>query len=181
MAGGAPFPPARRAGRSTFPSRRTVMTERPDDQQDPISRERLEPDHLRAAYDYWCAARGMQPLPPVAALDPTLLPRGCLPWLGVVEVEGEPPRYRSRVVGTAVAEALGIDHTGRYLDEIPGMASQLVRIDRCRRDRRPYLAEAEVTFAPHDFRRYRSLTLPFGGPEGVQRLVFVFAFLPRDG
>ncbi|WP_143596351.1 hypothetical protein [Tistlia consotensis] len=158
------------------------MTGRPDNLQDQFSREALSPSYLQAAYDFWCEARGSDALAPVEALDPTRLPLACLPYLGVVEVEPDPLRFRSRLTGTRVVEALGVDHTGCYLDEIPGMAPQIARIEWGVRERRPYLAESAVTFAPHDFRRYRTLTLSFGGEAGdVRRLLFVFAFLPPPG
>lgn len=133
--------------------------------------------HMRALHDYWNAGRGTAELPPVSAIDPMLLPRGCLPYLSVLDVEQAPFRLRSRLTGTALVAQFGTDFTGRYLDEISGMAAQLARMEWCVRTRRPYVVEDKLTFTPKDYKRYHVLILPFGDPhQGVQRLVGDFAF-----
>lgn len=154
------------------------MSDRPPSLRTDFSRESLAPAYVRAAYDYWCRARGAERLPPVEAIDPTRLPVECLPYLSVLEVERDPLRFRSRLTATAVVEALGDDQTGRYLDEIDGMAEPLARFAWCVREQRPYLTESDITFAPRDYKRYRALGLPFGdAARGVRRLLFVFSFL----
>ena len=50
--------------------------------------------------------------------DPTEV-KSLLPYIVVVELVGEPVRYRVRLYGTAIAALRGDDLTGRYLDE-PG-------------------------------------------------------------
>ncbi|SMF72615.1 PAS domain-containing protein [Tistlia consotensis] len=159
------------------------MTERPDRLQDGFDPAALTPPYLKAVYDYWNAARGAAAMPPVEAIDPLRLPRDSLPHLGLVEVEAEPLRFLTRLQGTSVVEALGIDHTGRYYDEIPGMDAQIARLEWCARERRPYMTEGTASFAPKDFQHYRLLGLPFGDAAGgVRRILFVSAFLvpPRN-
>lgn len=154
-----------------------MMDDPPEGLRATFCREDLPVDHMRAAYDYWLAARGAAVVPPVSALDPMLLPRGSLPYLSVLEVEQAPFRLRSRLTGTALVDHLGINQTGHYLDEIPGIARQLARMEWCVHAQQPYLAEDKLTFAPKDYKRYHVLILPFGDPgRGVERLVGVFGF-----
>lgn len=153
------------------------MSERPENLQDQFSRDALSPAFLRAAYDYWCENRKAGGLPPTDAIDPTRLPRECLPHIVILDVEPSPLRFRFRLSGTKVVEGLGVDYTGVYLDEIPGIAEQLERISWCAREGCAYLSESLITFAPNNFKRYQVLGLPFGnGALGVQRIVFVFSF-----
>lgn len=150
---------------------------------EPFDPAALAPPYLRAVYDYWDAARGTAAMPPPGAIDPLRLPREALPHLGLIEVEREPLRFLTRLQGTSVVEALGINHTGRYYDEIPGMDAQVARLAWCARERRPYLTEGTASFAPKDFQHYRLLALPFGDEShGVRRILFVSAFVvpPRN-
>ncbi len=136
----------------------------------------------RHLYAYWQEARCEAWCPPVASIDPMKLPRDTLSFLSVLEVvgpdaEGAPQRFRVRLHGTEIVEATGIEITGRYLDEIDGMARQ---IERCRwmvRHARPYLVADALTWSPRLHSAYTALNLPFGDPDGkVRRIVAVFAF-----
>lgn len=150
---------------------------RPENLQDEFGCENLSAAHMRAAYDYWCENHGSQQLPSAGAIDPLRMPRACLPFIVILEVEEPPLRFRCRLTGTQVVESLGVDLTNLYIDELPSIARQLARMEWCVRKRRPYLVEEAVTFAPHDYRRYRTMALPFGSDEhGVERIVFVFDF-----
>ncbi|WP_193367860.1 PAS domain-containing protein [Pelagibius marinus] len=149
----------------------------PENLQDKIGRENLSADHMRAAYDYWWQTRGELELPPADAIDPLRMPRACLPFIVILEVEASPLRFRCRLTGTRVVDSLGVDLTGLYIDELPNIEKPLARMAWCVRERRPYLVEDAVTFAPNDYRRYRTMALPFGdGGQGVERIVFVFDF-----
>jgi hypothetical protein len=72
---------------------------------------------IRRLYDYW---RSIQPapdrLPGRQHLEPLDLPE-LLQWLSLVEVVGEPPRFRYRLVGTGQARVMQCDLTGRWLDD----------------------------------------------------------------
>jgi hypothetical protein len=72
---------------------------------------------IRRLYDYW---RSIQPaqdrLPGRQHLEPLDLPE-LLQWLLLVDVVGEPPRFRYRLIGTGQARVMECDLTGRWLDE----------------------------------------------------------------
>jgi hypothetical protein len=71
---------------------------------------------IRALHDYWRSIHPAEGLPGRAHFDPLDVPK-LLPHLWLVDVEQDPFQFRFRLIGTAVAEAIGEDLTGRYLGE----------------------------------------------------------------
>lgn len=67
---------------------------------------------------YWDAKRGNRAMPRRADVDVLDLPAKLWPRLILLSVSYDPLRLYYRVVGTAVAEMVGVDWTGRYLDEL---------------------------------------------------------------
>lgn len=74
---------------------------------------------LRPLFQYWVAARGEKLMPARADIDPVAMPVALLPNIELVDVLQDTQRFRYRVMGTAVAQMLGEDWTGRFVDEIP--------------------------------------------------------------
>lgn len=72
---------------------------------------------LQSLHAIWLAKCAPDKLPGRADFDPVELPPELLPWITIFDVEGE--RLRVRLVGTGIVEALGMDATGRYVDELP--------------------------------------------------------------
>lgn len=71
---------------------------------------------LRRLYEYW---RGIHPasgLPGRQHFDPVQVP-DLLPNLWMVDVVGQPLRFRYRLVGTIIVTAVGRELTGQWLDE----------------------------------------------------------------
>jgi len=77
----------------------------------------LESKVLWRLHQYWDDKRGDAPVLPKQSIDPVEL-RDILPHLFMIEANGSPPRFRIRLVGTAVARLVGRDSTGRYVDEV---------------------------------------------------------------
>ena len=65
---------------------------------------------------YWREKAGAG-MPARSEFDPVDV-RELLPNLMMVDVLGQPPRFRYRLVGTRVVQYTGFDFTGRYLDEM---------------------------------------------------------------
>lgn len=76
-------------------------------------------ERLRPLFLYWVAARGEKLMPSRADIDPVDLPLKLLPHIVLVDVLTLPQRFRYRVMGTAVTAMLGLDWTGRFVDELP--------------------------------------------------------------
>lgn len=68
--------------------------------------------------DYWRSHCGDRPAPARADLDPVVDLREIAQHLFLVDVEHDPIRFRFRLVGTEVVQHVGLDMTGRYLDEL---------------------------------------------------------------
>jgi hypothetical protein len=145
--------------------------------RDVFSVDDLPYEQMRGLYAYWLERRDGEDMPPDTAIDPLRLPQSCLPFIAIDEVSYGPLRFRARLCGTGVAEAVGVDHTGRYVDEIDGMAEQLQRLAWCVQHRRPYTIRDRMTFSPRDYRSYSALALPFAGRDGaVTRIVICYGF-----
>jgi len=73
---------------------------------------------LKDLHAYWLSKKGARIAPPRSAIDPAEIPRALLPYLALLDVVGQPPLFRVRLFGTALAQAYGEDLTGTYLDEL---------------------------------------------------------------
>lgn len=76
----------------------------------------VQSSRIHRLHAYWCEKAGGG-MPARAEFDPVDV-RELLPNLMMVDVLGQPPRFRYRLVGTRVAQYTGFDFTGRYLDEM---------------------------------------------------------------
>jgi CheY-like chemotaxis protein len=74
---------------------------------------------LRRGYEFWLQKCAGRPFPDRADLDPADI-KDILPHLTIIEVAGSDrePRFRYRLVGTAVVDAVGKDRTGCFADEV---------------------------------------------------------------
>jgi hypothetical protein len=78
---------------------------------------------IRAIVTYWRAIHPDTGLPGRQHFDPLDIPK-LLPRIRILDVVGDPPRFKTRLLGTKIAEGTGFDYTGRYLDEVyPEFAS----------------------------------------------------------
>ncbi len=72
---------------------------------------------VRELYEYWLKLHpAPEQLPGRTAFDPMRVAH-LLAHVMLLDVEGRPPRYRYRVVGTRMVDALGGDLTGQWLDK----------------------------------------------------------------
>ena len=56
--------------------------------------------------------------PAKGALDPTLIPPESRPFVAIVDVQMGPMRIIYHMLGGALVEAIGMDLTGKFLDEV---------------------------------------------------------------
>jgi hypothetical protein len=76
----------------------------------------LRSEMIRALHRWWESHCG-EDIPERISLDPVNL-KQLLANLIISDVEHDPFRVRYRLVGTNVVSAVGLDFTGRYLDEL---------------------------------------------------------------
>ena len=87
---------------------------------------RLEPFDMsdwharqRAVYEVWRALpRPRGPLPARGDFDPFAVP-DALGWIWLHDIERDPFHLRCRLFGTRLAQCVGVDITGEYLDTRP--------------------------------------------------------------
>jgi hypothetical protein len=71
---------------------------------------------LRQLHTYWERKRGARLAPTRKEIDPAEIVR-LLPHLFLIDAVGTEPRFRYRLIGTAVVELTGRDLTGHFVDE----------------------------------------------------------------
>jgi len=136
---------------------------------------------LRRLLQHWHDLKGEQRLPRRADLEPADIAY-CLGDIALVEVEA-PFRPRYRLVGTHLAELLGEDPTGHYVDEAKGLGARHERLAAYRRTietGEPDYAERVLDLLLVKFGYYR-LLLPFAWRSEGQADLIVAAYVPASG
>jgi hypothetical protein len=121
-----------------------------------------EAESLQRLQAYWESKKGGRAAPPKAAIDPAEL-RDLLPNILLIDVIGDPPRFRARLFGSALVAAYGEEVTGKFgedvdLDEVHDELMSFV--ERATAECKPqYLRTA---FTKHDGRhlQYEQILLP---------------------
>jgi hypothetical protein len=142
----------------------------------------IEPNDpmLRDLYAYWLARRGDRIAPSRSAIRPEEITR-MLPHIVLIDVVGDPARFRMRLVGTQVVQAFGQEVTGKFVDEIDQGAVGPAIIARARAivaERRPDLHVWEYTKGDGRHIKYERLILPLSSDgETVDQLLCAYAVL----
>jgi hypothetical protein len=100
---------------------------------------RIDDPRLARLHAYWCEKRGERAAPGRADIRPEEI-SDLLPNVYLIDVMGEPPRFRFRLVGTGIVHEYGRDFTGKFLDELDlGGAAAAISSDceRVARECRP--------------------------------------------
>lgn len=86
---------------------------------DPLQgfRERIRHPNLLRLYDYWAERRRGRSFPSRQDIDPVEL-RFALGNMTLVDVHHEPLRFRFRLVGSLMAQRMGLDYSGKMVDDI---------------------------------------------------------------
>jgi hypothetical protein len=87
----------------------------------PFNPSRLGSPLLRRFHAYWQQKRGERAMPGFDDLDPLEFP-WALGNLTLVDVLHDPLRFRYRLVGSAHVDRLGVDMTGKFVDDFPSVA-----------------------------------------------------------
>ena len=116
-------------------------------------------------------------------IDPIEL-KGLLPYVNLFDVmrERERLRFRFRLVGTAQADALGADFTGRFVDEVfdqraakPVQKAMLSVV----KTRKPHHAEVNVPLPDRAHIRFERTIFPLASDGwNVDMLIAAYVFLP---
>ena len=121
---------------------------------------------LRVVYALWLAKRPPDGYPGRRDFAPSEMVRQ-LPYINLLDVEGRPPRFHNRLVGTAIVEASGIDMTGRYFDEFAETGDSQARCRTLVETGLPhFFADLPMKWSPRNFTTFSVLGLPLAS-DGV--------------
>ena len=121
----------------------------------------LEHPVLIVLRDYWRRIADGRHMPARSDFEPLDITH-VLPHIVLFDVEGDPPRFKFRLAGTAATERAGRDPTGRYFNDFPDSEVAIDRMVACVRDRRPYFVRDAFVWSDKPSLVYQTLTLPMG-------------------
>lgn len=135
--------------------------ERPDRADKSVSVERLPKAYQILVYRAWMAWKGEAVAPPISSLDPAAFP-AALPYLTLIRIDRPAGRARVGLVGEGVVQAVGVNFSGHYMDEIPGNELARERIRLILETRQAYLdLDDPMEWSPLNYKRISVLSLPF--------------------
>lgn len=127
---------------------------------DSFFRQSLPHARFTGLLDYWCSKRESQ-VPHKSDIDPVEIP-GQLPFIQI-HARQQDGRYLCRLSGTAMVEALNMETTGRYLDEILPTRHVKTRsriLDRSLQSGMPIFYTGRLALPGREFLPFRRLVLP---------------------
>lgn len=143
------------------------------------TREELTSPILTALLDWYEARREGAAWVPLSAFRPETMPAFVLPSLGRVDVYHDPFRVYYRAMGSTFRESIGLELTGRYLDEcaLPEEAHIADWYRRSLDAPGPLFAVGIQEIDGVRF-RYEGGTLPLGTPDDTPRAFIVVEAFP---
>jgi hypothetical protein len=141
---------------------------------------------VREAYLYWLGRRPPGALPARGHIDPIEIPR-LLRGLWLIDVVRLPLRFRYRLVGTRIVEAMGKDPTGQWLDEAHpharGTPAFFSRYERAVGTGTPSRRKGTALLWSHrDYREIENILLPLAADGKTVDMIMVYTSIYRtDG
>jgi hypothetical protein len=123
---------------------------------------------FRELFDYWLSKTPPGRLPGRQHIDPLEIPH-LLPGVALFDVlrNGTALRFRWRLLGTALVDAIGDDYTGRFVDEVGLLTIKYEAVHRVFseivHDKKPNYWETPLTRGGRDFICLQRLALPLAG------------------
>jgi hypothetical protein len=130
-------------------------------------------ERLTELYRVWRERKGARLAPTRADFDPTEF-FALMPVVNLIEVHREPWGFRHRFVGTELAERMGRDVTGRWVDaDLYGEAASDI-FDGLRAvatEARPYRRRARLDWYTRQHLTTEAVEMPLLGPDGTINLI----------
>lgn len=133
---------------------------------------------LKAMLKHWISLKGKSDVPSQKLIDPHAYPKNCLPYISIIEIEEKTHKYKTRLAGSAICNAFGVNPTGLYISDLASKKSNAVeRLDWCVNQRQHYLATDKFVRGGLKRRQYTSLSLPYENDDGeISRILSAFIF-----
>ena len=141
-----------------------MAEDRPDELGYVVDPAELAPE-LKEVRDYWAAKCAGRAMPRRADIDPAAL-RPHLPYLSLLDVLPETKDYRFRLLGTAFAEILGRNSTGKTVRQVYASADpdvmkwMLDTYDAVVATRRPVFKRGSLRAVAKDFIYTEAVHMP---------------------
>jgi hypothetical protein len=138
---------------------------------------RIDDPRLARLYAYWLSRKGNRRFPARRDVDPLEF-RYLLGHVMLLDVIGDPLRFRFRLHGTELTRRAGYDLTGKFLDDLPVAEYRDYVIERCKH----LVADGEPLLVHHNrildnkLRRYEALWLPLS-EDGTQVSMLLCALI----
>jgi hypothetical protein len=128
-------------------------------------------------FDLWKSKRGDRPAPSRKDFTPHEMVNQ-LPLICLQEVSYDPFRLLVRVQGTHFVDAVGLDATGKYIDEIKKTEGLIARAKWVTSNCEPILCvRMELKWSPYDYKRFDSLVLPLiDENQNVEKILYYNRF-----
>lgn len=141
---------------------------------------------IRLAVEYWLSIHPDEGLPGRQHFDPVDIPR-LLPYIRLLDVVGDPPTYRIRLMGTMVAKFYEYDFTGYWYHEafpaFPGSEAETYMADVVRTGRPAYRNGPPCFFHEKSHRDVERVMLPLardGRNVDMLLIVHMYQLEPRQ-
>lgn len=125
-------------------------------------------------------------LPSRRDVDPSRIPPRLLPHVWLLDVQASPRRYRYRLTGTAIVDALQRDTIGQWLDQAhpgaKGSPAMYKALDGVVDERRPYRTKGYPVFwQPANYRQAESGFFPLAEDGRQVDVILAFTLLHAYG
>lgn len=164
---------------------RIALTQDPRSQALPVPDFDLEIRHwaLAALLEHWREAHRGTALPRRADISPARFGR-VMPHVTLIDVKGDPPRYRWRLISSDVTRRLGRDLTGKWFDEVYDrpMLERLTAVYGLSLVHRvPIRFTGTMAFAGKEYLPYEAVHLPLVDEQDRIAMLMIGVHLGRPG
>ena len=139
-----------------------------------VRKELLPSDSMRAAYKFWCDAKGTNDIPSQGDVDLERIPQELRDSVSIVVVENLSYRLRFRMTGGRIKEAFGRDLSEISFEDFPDGKAMIARMNICVRSRAPYYSQGPMNTgtAARDF---KALVMPLANSKNEVSQLLVYA------
>ena len=125
----------------------------------------VEDLRLRSLYEYWDSKRGCRRAPARVDMNPTEIP-DLLGYVNIFEVREDPRDFKVRLNGSAVAEMLGQEITGKWCSQVisgEDAVRWMQAFDLCVDEWAPALVQTTLAFCGKPHAGQTLVALPLSG------------------
>jgi hypothetical protein len=151
-----------------------------------LSPEEPWSENVKAAHQYWLSKCAADQLPARNRIDPVEIPR-LLSGIWLLDVSRSPFRFKYRLVGTAIVDAMGFDLTGRWLDEahphVRDSPDFFARYERVAEKKIASRRRGQTFLWAHvDYRTVENIVMPLASDGSQVDIILIYTALFRlDG